>query len=265
MCIDQSRLVARKNFACNPKVSMILPEPIHTSISISSPPPLTASCIMSACKTLVRICSKQRQQSTLLPFIQCRHESTARRHRKLLTVKEAPSYTADSSAPTLIYNPPSSAPSVYHTPLKFLPKHDKRRQMYTANLITSTQAAYRKGLSHTAAPGTPLTTSSQIPPRPSAPLPPALRQPYEKKYHLTEKEIEEIRTLRLSDPNKWTRVKLAEKFGCSQFFVGMVVKAPEKAESVAKEHEAARAKWGLRRRTAREDRERRKILWGQDA
>jgi hypothetical protein len=76
---------------------------------------------MSTCKTLLRICSKQRQPS-LTPLTQCRHESTTRRHKKLLALPEAPSYTSNRSEPTLIFNPPSSAPSVYHTPLKFLPK-----------------------------------------------------------------------------------------------------------------------------------------------
>ena len=58
---------------------------------------------------------------------------------------------------------------------------------------------------------------------------------------------------------------MAEKFGCSQFFVGMVAKVPEKAEQVSREHEDARRRWGQRRRIAREDRERRKVLWGSDA
>ena len=92
-----------------------------------------------------------------------------------------------------------------------------------------------------------------------------MRDPYEKKYHLSDKEIEEIRQLRTQDPYTWTRVKLAEKFGCSQFFVGMIVKAPERAKEVEKEHASARRKWGQRRREAREDRERRKDLWGRDA
>jgi hypothetical protein len=154
---------------------------------------------------------------------------------------------------------------VYHTPLKFLPKDDKRRAMYNAALTYSTQSAHRRATSPIAAPGTPLHTGSHLPPRPSASLPPPVRTPYEKKYHLTDKEIEEIRRLRLGDPDKWTRVKLAEKFGCSQFFVGMVVKVPEKAERVSAEHAEARKKWGARRKTAREDRERRKVLWGREA
>jgi hypothetical protein len=92
-----------------------------------------------------------------------------------------------------------------------------------------------------------------------------VRQPYEKTYHLTEADVAEIRRLRKEDPEQWTRVRLAEKFGCSQFFVGMVAKAPEKAAAVEKQHEDARRKWGQRRREAREDRGRRKVLWGRDA
>tara|TARA_R110002003_G_scaffold103_7_gene8153 strand:- start:22022 stop:22159 length:138 start_codon:yes stop_codon:yes gene_type:complete len=45
----------------------------------------------------------------------------------------------------------------------------------------------------------------------------------------------------------------------------MVVKAKERAEEVERSHEEARMKWGQRRREAREDRERRKALWGRDA
>lgn len=92
-----------------------------------------------------------------------------------------------------------------------------------------------------------------------------MRQPYEKKYNLTDVEIKEIQRLRAEDPVRWTRVRLAEKFGCSQFFVGMVAKNEGKAEKVAREHEKARNKWGERRREARHERERRKELWGRDA
>lgn len=71
--------------------------------------------------------------------------------------------------------------------------------------------------------------------------------------------------MRREDPNKWTRVRLAEKFGCSQFFVGMVAKNGEKAQRVEEEHARSRARWGSRRREARVGRERRKELWGRDA
>jgi hypothetical protein len=226
-------------------------------------PSLASITTMAAPRTLLRICPKARQPS-LLPMTQSRHESTARRHKKLLALPEAPSYTPDRSGPSLVFNPPSSAPSVYHTPLKFLPKDDRRRTLYNAALTYSTQNAHRRATSPVAAAGTPLHTGSYLPPRPSAALPPPVRTPYDKKYHLTDKEIEEIRRLRLGDPDKWTRVKLAEKFGCSQFFVGMVVKVPEKAERVSAEYAEARKKWGARRKMAREDRERRKVLWGRE-
>lgn len=218
---------------------------------------------MSASKSVLRTCLNTRQPS-LVPRVQCRHESTARRHKKLLTLPEAPSYTPSRSEPSLIFNPPSAAPSVYHTPLKFLPKDDKRRQLYSAAQSHSTTTTLRRQTSPVASPGTPLSTASHLPPRPSSSLPAPVRTPYDKKYHLDAAQIEQIRALRLGDPEKWTRVRLAEKFGCSQFFVGMVVKVPEKAARVSNEHALAREKWGKRRREAREERERRKVLWGRD-
>lgn len=218
---------------------------------------------MSTCKTLSRICVRQ-PIPPRLPITQCRHESTTRRHKKLLAVPQAPSYAATQPTPTLIFNPPSSTPSVYHTPLKFLPKDDKRRLLASQASYQSTRSL-RTSIPTVASPGTPLSTSSLLPPKPSAALPPAVRPSYEKKYHLGEKEIAEIQRLRKLDPERWTRTKLAEKFGCSQFFVGMVAKCPERGVSVAKEREAARERWGQRRRMAREDRERRKELWGRDA
>ncbi|KAF1919070.1 mitochondrial ribosomal protein subunit L20-domain-containing protein [Ampelomyces quisqualis] len=219
---------------------------------------------MSTCKTLVRVCLRQ-TQSSLLPFTQCRHESTTRRHKKLLALPEAPSYTPNRTEPTLVFNPPSAAPNVYHTPLKFLPKDDSRRKLYTTALHRSTSAALSHKSSPIASPGTPLHTPSHLPPRPTAALPVPVRAPYEKKYHLTDKDIADMRRLRTQDPWKWTRVKLAEKFGCSQFFVGMCVQAREKARSVEQGHAEKRGRWGRKKREAREDRGRRKEAWGRDA
>lgn len=222
---------------------------------------------MSTCRSGLRISTAVRplQPPTLLPRTQTRHESTTRRHKKLLTVQQAPSYTPTRPEPTLIFNPPSSAPSAYHTPLKFLPQNDARRALYTSFLSTSTARAHRTATSPVAAPGTPLSAASALPPVPSASLPAPVRAPYEKKYHLTDVDIKEIQRLRAEDPDRWTRVRLAEKFGCSQFFVGMIAKNKEKAERVAKEDERNRARWGERRRDAQVQRDRRKALWGRDA
>ena len=87
----------------------------------------------------------------------------------------------------------------------------------------------------------------------------------EKKYHLTPADIEEIRTLRTEDPWKWTRKALAEKFECSQFFVGMVGEAPAKKKAFEeKKLEEVKERWGRRKRLAREDRGRRREMWGRD-
>ena len=177
-----------------------------------------------------------------------RYESSARRTTKRLRTKPDPSFT--SSIPPsklndhIVFNPPSSAPSPYHTPPVFLPLSDPRRKLLTQ--------------SHEHA--NPYDN-------PDRRLPPLIKghKPYEKKYHLREKEIEEIRQLRAEDPSKWTRIKLANKFECSPFFVGIVCPASkEKLEQDREEIENIKAKWGRRKRYAREDRQKRRQLWGKD-
>ncbi|KAF2106129.1 mitochondrial ribosomal protein subunit L20-domain-containing protein, partial [Lophiotrema nucula] len=183
---------------------------------------------------------------------------------KLLHLPEAPSYTPSTPSPTLVFNPPSSAPNIYHTPSKFLPKNDKRTALYKHALSLSTSAALRTKTPLVAKPDTQLTAPSHLPPKPSTALPPPVRAPYEKKYHLTPEEVKEIQRLRQEDPVAWTRVRLAERFGCSQFFVGMVAKNEGAAERVRAEQEKVMRRWGRVRRMAREDRGRRRESWGRD-
>ena len=185
--------------------------------------------------------------------------ATYRRTRKALRVKVdesfAPSKTENQDH--IIFNPPSSAPNVYHTPPKFLPKSDPRRSLYQTSPSQSTTpvsalasiAASRLGSSSS-------TPASQLPP---------VRTPYEKKYHLGQEQIDEIRRLRHEDPRTWTRSKLAEKFDCSPFFVGLCCSAPEMKSEQDQRLEEVKKRWGRRKREAREDRQTRKQLWGQDA
>ncbi|KAK7509263.1 mitochondrial 54S ribosomal protein mL58 [Phyllosticta citriasiana] len=187
----------------------------------------------------------------------------------LKSVPSAPIFTPHSSvaSDTIIYNPPSAAPNVYHTPLKFLPANDRRRQLAAVQARIASQSA-SKGASPITRTGTQLSAPSGTSPTAAAAaakLPPPLRQPYEKKYHLTERDIAEIRRLRASDPVKWSRQKLADKFECSQFFIGLVAPAPEHAQRKADEIEEIKRRWGPRRRAAREDRKRRKEMWGRGA
>ncbi|KAL8693949.1 MAG: hypothetical protein Q9218_001307 [Villophora microphyllina] len=177
-----------------------------------------------------------------------RHQSTARRTTKRLRVKADPSFV--SSIPPeqlrdhIIFNPPSSSPSPYHTPLAFLPPGDPRRSLLAQSHEHENPYA-----------------------QPNKCLPPpAFKIPPEKKYHLKENDIREIRKLRLEDPFVWSRKKLAQKFDCSEWFVASVCNATsERKAHDLKELEEIKARWGNRRRYAREDRQKRRELWGRDA
>lgn len=175
-----------------------------------------------------------------------RYESSSRRTTKRLRTKPDPSFTASISPSQIrdhiVFNPPASAPSPYHTPAAFLPTTDPRRELLLQ--------------SHTHA--NPYQNSDKS-------LPPPVRKTLEKKYHLKPEDIAEIRRLRTLDPFKYTRKKLAEKFGCSEFFVGIVAEASkEKKEHEAKILENIKSRWGKRRTSAREDRQKRRELWGRD-
>ena len=178
-----------------------------------------------------------------LPAWTRRHESSFRRTKKRLRVKADASFLPSSTSPQqdhIVFNPPSSAPSIYHTPLTFLPKDDQRRQLFSS-----------------ADDGDAGQSSKS--------LPPPVRKPYQKQYHLTEADFAEIRRLRTQDPETWTREKLAKRFNCSSLFVGIVCEASkEHKEKRAQIVEAVKARWGSKRRMAREDRVRRRELWGRD-
>lgn len=176
--------------------------------------------------------------------LSCRHESSARRTTKRLRPKQdrAAIPSRGETRDHIVFNPPSSAPSPYHTPPIFLPPNDPRRRL----------------LAQTHAHANPYQD-------PQRRLPPPVRPPYEKTYHLNEAQIAEIRQLRAADPFKWTRAKLAEKFGCTEFFVGLVAPAtPERMDWSKQLLENTKARWGRRRANAREDRTKRREMWGRD-
>jgi hypothetical protein len=165
-----------------------------------------------------------------------RHESSYRRTKKLLNIKPNDTFVfskSPSKLDSVVFNPPSSSPSVLHTPLTFLPKDDKRRQLF-ANAATST-------LAHS--------------PR----LPPIIKpKPITyQRHHLTEEDVEEMRRLRKLDPDRWTVSKLGRKFNCTSFFVQQCTSAPEHRQKKIDAMEAAKAREGPRRKKAKEDRKRR--------
>lgn len=169
-----------------------------------------------------------------------RNESSFRRTKKKLNVRPDASFLFNNGAPAqdhIIFNPPSSAPSVLHTPLKFLPKDDKRRQLFS--------------LAKNSTLG--IDEEARLPP-------PVLKQKagYQR-HHLTEEDVAEIRRLRSTDPENWTRVKLARKFNCTSLFIGICCEAPPEKVALEKAKiDAIRERWGPRRRMAKEDRVKRR-------
>ncbi len=75
-----------------------------------------------------------------------------------------------------------------------------------------------------------------------------------------------MRRLRTKDPIEWSAKKLAKKFDTSSLFVGLVTEgiAKEKREQQRQVTEIVKSRWGVLRRTAREDRALRKERWGRD-
>ncbi|KAH8592749.1 mitochondrial ribosomal protein subunit L20-domain-containing protein [Bisporella sp. PMI_857] len=161
-----------------------------------------------------------------------RHESTYRRSKKRLNIKPDATFLSNSHSPQqdhIIFNPPSSAPSILHTPLKFLPKEDKRKQLF------ATAAAIQ----------------------PKGRLPPIIPKykPVGVRHHLTDADIAEIQRLRTQDPEKWTARKLANKYNTTTFFIAMCVTAPaEKRQRDAEKKAAVMARWGPKKTKAREER-----------
>lgn len=91
---------------------------------------------------------------------------------------------------------------------------------------------------------------------------PSLHNKGEKTYHLTPKEIEEIKALRSSDPVKYSRSALAKKYNCSRLFISIVSESPKaRKEQMMNTLETIKGSWHPKRALAREERKKRKQLW----
>lgn len=185
-----------------------------------------------------------------------RHKSTSGRHRRSLNIQPHPSFLApagDSSTSSaraarspsshIVFNPPSSAPSVFHTPFKFLPKNDPRRRANLPSLFdSSTTIAY---------------SSSNDGPDPSSVVLPSK----DRRHNVTEADVAEIRRLRAADPVTNSVGALARRYDCSHLFIMMCCQAPaEHAERHREALERVKSRWGHIRTKAREDRQRRRDM-----
>ncbi|KEY72099.1 hypothetical protein S40285_04483 [Stachybotrys chlorohalonatus IBT 40285] len=168
------------------------------------------------------------------------HKTTARTKRAL---KIAPhdSFLPDRSAAfpagdSIIYNPPASEASPFHTPFIFLPPNDPRREA----LVRMREN-----------PGAPSNLASK-----EADLSPEMK--YHRRtprYHLTAEHIQEMRRLRNEDPLQWSVGRLAKKFDCSPIFVQMAAPASREHLQWLKEKlERKQERWGPMKTQAREER-----------
>lgn len=120
-------------------------------------------------------------------------------------------------------------------------------------------------LSYTTAPASPLLRPPTVPY--DGPLPPLSRAPPpEPQPRLSDEDLEKLRQLRLSDPVKYTRGRLAKMFNCSQSFVGQVaaLKKPQRKAIVKTRdeiHESFREKWSEKHSVVMAIRKKRRELW----
>ncbi|KAK8120540.1 hypothetical protein PG999_004660 [Apiospora kogelbergensis] len=179
--------------------------------------------VLRPLKTLLGSCSRAGQT---------RLQSTTRRTKKALKLPPHPSFLASAAeADHIIYNP--------------------RALRRTSTILPSSS-------SH------PRTRGGKPSSQPFCASIPALEDKHQTptpKYNVTREQVAEMRALRAADPMKWSVVRLAEKFECSNLFVMMCCKAS--AEHQAKERErkeAIKSSWGPIRTQAREDRKKRRTL-----
>jgi len=99
-------------------------------------------------------------------------------------------------------------------------------------------------------------------------LPPEIRRPSTPPSlpRLSDEALSQLKELRRSDPRTYTRSKLAEQFGCTSTFVGMVAplkKSQCKAAhtTLNEKHEKSRERWSERHAVVMAIRAKRKELW----
>jgi hypothetical protein len=179
------------------------------------------------------------------PFVASRGHKTAARTKRALKIAPHDSFLPDRSAvfpaaDSIIYNPPASEATPFHTPSLFIPESDARRR-----------AMQRMGASHPGAPKLAPTADGELPPKMRF----AGRNP---SYHIGVEQIQEMRRLRAEDPLTWSVGALAKKFECSNTFVQIAAPAPPEHLEWLKEKQARReARWGPIKSKAMEERRRR--------
>ncbi|KAI6362547.1 hypothetical protein MCOR25_006182 [Pyricularia grisea] len=187
---------------------------------------------------------------------QRRTKATANRTKRALNIPPHPSFLGtsnDAGEDVVIFNPPSSEASVYHTPFTFLPKSDPRRRANMAALFESSATIkFPEGAQEAADGTTASTAASGVQPKhlPTVNL-------GTKKSKLTTEEVAEMRRLRAENPIENSVHRLAVKFNCTKLFVMIATGSKEMTDHkkrMERQLEKLRARWGPRKAKARADR-----------
>jgi hypothetical protein len=237
---------------------------------------VTRPVVSGCCRAVSSRTASSRLLLNTTPSGARQQSSTSRTKKALIVPPHAAFFKLNGSSgprPTtdqIIFNPPSSAPSVYHTPFKFLPKSDPRRRANLTSELFSSSAAttHQSPTATTTTSDSPFANtlaaheaSSASSTAPASPEDfPALTQyrPPQKPHHLTKEDIEELRRLRAADPVANSVQNLARQYRCSKLFILMCCRAPQDhKEKIQAAEEAVKNRWGPRRRQAREERARR--------
>lgn len=192
---------------------------------------------------------------------QIRNKATTARTKRALNIPPHPSFLASSAAAnaasaradndTIIFNPPSAAPSVYHTPFKFLPKTDPRRR---ANLASLFESHFGPDSANNSAVSASTSSHTSLNELPEVGVPRVIftRGP------ITREEVEEMRQLRTTDPYKWSVKALSLKYEIPIGFVMACCQAPkDKIDFERRKFELLQQRWGSAKRKAHEERVRR--------
>ncbi|KAF0322539.1 hypothetical protein GQ607_010202 [Colletotrichum asianum] len=210
---------------------------------------MEARTITRPAATLLRGAARPSPSSSPSLTLRRGHKTTTRT-KKALKIAPHPDFLPSHQGDTILINPPSAAPSVFHTPFKFLPPTDPRRRANLSHLFASSSSSSTSAAATPSAEGTKLPPALAVPSRGANP-----------RYHLTPADVAEIRRLRAADPVTWSVSALARKFDCSEVFVTICTPAPrEHKEKLAQKLESVKDGWGKIRTKAREDRSRRKEM-----
>jgi hypothetical protein len=146
----------------------------------------------------------------------------------------------------IIFNPPSTPASVFHTPFKFLPEADPRRLGGLASFLSKEGSVAEPDPAQL--PEVPIDRDSWT-------------TRGEPKYNVTFEDAMEMKRLRAEDPHMWTVHKLAAKFNCSPRFVVQCAPASKEYRlNQDRQLEAIKRRWGQKKTQARQDRAKRREM-----